>query len=208
MRHVEGVATLSPASVRIGATETSLGDAANASREFSRTCALVCREALDPALVARLTAACARSTFVSDQVEGLGHRMIERPPLAGTLLTLLLHRKPLFRWLEKVTGCEPIQAVDGRVVQTFAVRGDELEWHDDMGGSIRRRLGVTIALESPLYDGGEFDLRPVGGDPLLSFKHDTAGTMLVFKVATGLEHRVRTLVSGGPRVVYTGWFTG
>ncbi len=208
MRHVEGVATLSPVCVRIGATETSFGDAASAALEFTQTCALVCRGALDPALVARLTTACAKSTFVSDQVEGLGHRMIERPPLAGTMLTLLLHRKPLFRWLETVTGCEPIRAIEGRVVQTFAVSGDELEWHDDMGGNIRRHLGVTIALDSPLYDGGEFELRPVGGDPLVCFKHDTAGTMLVFKVGAGLEHRVRALVSGGPRVVYTGWFTG
>lgn len=121
---------------------------------------------------------------------------------------MLLHREPLFRWLERVTRCGPILAVDGRVVQTHPVYGDELDWHDDMGGPVVRRLGVTMALASPPYQGGLFEMRLVGGSSLIRFKHDTPGTILVFKVDAGLEHRVHPLTAGGPRRVYTGWFTG
>jgi hypothetical protein len=187
---------------------TALGDETSARDEFARTCALVCHRALDPALEARLTAACDRAAFVSDHVEGLGHRTIEQPALAGRMLTLLLHREPLFRWLERVTGCAPIRAVEGRVVQTHAVPGDELAWHDDMNGPHRRRLGVTLALTSPPYEGGLFELRRVGESALLRFIHDSPGTMLVFKISPALEHRVHPLTAGGPRRVYTGWFVG
>lgn len=198
----------SPPLLHIGPATTELSDEAGARDEFDRTCALVCHRALDPALEARLTSACERAAFESDHVEGLGHRTIEQPPLAGRMITLLLHREPLFRWLERVTGCDPIRAVEGRVVQTHAVPGDELDWHDDRNGPHRRRLGVTLALTSLPYEGGLFELRPVGGSTLLRFAHDTPGTMLVFRISPALEHRVHPLTAGGPRRVYTGWFIG
>lgn len=202
------VTTLSARHLRIDASETVLGDEAQARDEFAETCALVCRDALDLQVAERLAKTCANGTFLSDHVRGLGHRLIERPPLAGTMISLLLHREPLFRWLERVTGCESIRAVEGRVVQTHAVGGDELKWHDDMGGDTERRLGVTMAIASPPYEGGLFELRPVGGDTLLRFKHDSAGTMLIFKVSSEIEHCVHPLTSGGPRQVFTGWFIG
>lgn len=202
------MATPSPPYLQIGPTTTVTGDEVCARDEFARTCALVCRAALDPSLAQRLSAACDRAAFVSDHVEGLGHRTIERPPLAGRMISMLLHREPVFRWLERVTGCATIRAVDGRVVQTHHVAGDELAWHDDMGGPQERRLGVTLALASPPYEGGVFEMRPVGGSTLIRFKHDTPGNVLIFKVDAGLEHRVHPLTAGGPRRVYTGWFTG
>ena len=160
-------------------------------------------------MLGKLMALCDRADFMSDPVEGLGHRTVERPPLASTAILLALRRQELFRWLEAVTGCAPIASVDGQVVQTEPQAGDELVWHDDMVGGARRRLGVTIGLGRAPYEGGLFEMRSVpDGAPLIEFKHDRPGTALIFEVSRRCEHRVHPLSKGGPRRVFTGWFLG
>lgn len=199
---------MSPSShISLMQTGIELGDGAAAAAGFAATRAIVCHDALDGPLVARLDRICDAAAFRSDHVEHLGHRRIEKPATAGGAIALLLRRQALFRWLEQVTGCATIADIEGRVVQTYAEPGDELVWHDDM--EPRRRLAVTIALTSPPYKGGDFELRRVGDDALLvDYKHDRSGTMVVFDVSPQYEHRVLPLVSGGPRRVFTGWFLG
>jgi|EndMetStandDraft_6_1072998.scaffolds.fasta_scaffold73314_1 hypothetical protein len=194
---------------RLGATASELSsDLDEARAEFELTRSLVCPEAISPDVFEGLVRLLGRSRFVSSTVEGLGHREIEAPEIAGTAICLLLNRAPVFRWLEAVTGCGKIVTVVGRVVQTRPVAGDRLRWHNDMAAEIRR-LGVTVALDSPTYDGGEFEMRRVGGRAMLRrFKHDQPGTALVFEVRPQLEHRVLPLTAGGPRRVFTGWFIG
>lgn len=190
----------------VGPARTVLNDdLAAAGAEFAATRALVCHGALDPALTARLGRICDQAEFRSDHVDGLGHRRIEKPATAGGAISLLLRRADLFRWLEAVTGRGAIADIEGRVVQTYPVPGDELVWHNDIEG--RRRLAITIALDSPPYQGGEFELRRVGEtDNLLRFTHAAPGTALIFIVSPRYEHRLLPLVAGGPRRVFTGWF--
>ena len=153
-------------------------EAARAAFEERR--ALICPDALDEALLGKLMALCDRADFMSDPVEGLGHRTVERPPLASTAILLALRRPELFRWLEAVTGCEPIASVDGQVVQTEPQAGDELVWHDDRIGGARRRLGVTIGLGREPYEGGLFEMRSVPDRaPLIEFKHDETHSPLI-----------------------------
>lgn len=198
--------------MRIGQIETSLPvNIAECKATYARQNALVFSDALDKSLLGKLRALTLRTRFISNQIEGLGHREIESPPLAGTAITLLLSRAPLFRWLEQATGCGVITQVSGAVARTLPSHGDGLDWHDDLNTpkSSSRRLAITIALDDLHYDGGLFEIRKVGcTEPLFSFKHEKAGTVLIFKVSTELEHRVRPLVSGGPRLVYAGWFAG
>lgn len=194
---------------RIGPFETSLPEQEAARAEFAAARALVCPDALDAELLGKLMGLCDRAAFVSDRVEGLGHRAVERPPLASTAILLALRRPELFRWLEAVTGCGPIASVDGQVVETQAQAGDELVWHDDMIRDARRRLGVTIGLGRDDYEGGLFELRSVpDGATLVRFKHDRPGTALIFEVSRRCEHCVHPLSAGGPRRVFTGWFLG
>jgi len=189
---------------RLGATIPD-GSAARAAYAASR--ALVCPGALEDDLLVSLLAACDRASFVADHVEGLGHREIERPAVAGTAITLALRHPSLFRWLEDVTGCKPISRVEGRVVQTYKRDGHELRWHDDRGDGAGRRLGITIGLGGADYEGGLFEMRTVPeGNPLITFRHDTPGTALIFEVSKRCEHRLHPLTSGGPRRVFTGWF--
>lgn len=193
---------------RLGPFETVLPpiDAARAAFAISRS--QVWPDALDRRLLTSIMGLCDRAVFASNTVEGLGHREIERPPLAGTAVLLMLRRPLLYRWLEAVTGCAPITDVEGRVVRTWPRPGDELAWHDDLNGK-GRRLGITIGLGSNAYEGGLFEMRArPGKEPLVQFRHDAAGTALVFEVSSRCEHRVHPLVAGGPRQVFTGWFLG
>ena len=200
--------TSTPGYLRLGAEATFLAGADNARVEFADAGSIVCQDAMAPDILDGIVRVLGRARFVSDTVRRLGHREIEAPAIGGTAISLMLNRAPLFRWLEAVTACEPIRTISGRVVQTHARTGDELVWHDDMGGD-PRRLGITVALDSPPYAGGEFELRRVGEQDLLRrFKHDRIGTALIFAVSHALEHRVLPLSAGGPRRVFTGWFVG
>lgn len=197
----EGYFTLLPGELRIDA------DATRAAAEFATTRAILCHGAVPPDLVARLDRICDAAEFRSDMVAALGHRRIETPALAGPALSVLLRRSALHRWLERVSGCALITDVEGRVVQTYARSGDALAWHDDVAP--RRRLAVTIALTSPTFAGGAFELRDKrDGRVLLRYTHDRPGTALIFAVSPAHEHRVLRLRAGGPRRVFAGWFLG
>ena len=198
--------------LRINQSETLLPSCETTfAATFAEQRGLIFHEALAPDLLQRGRALAQKTRFISNSVEDLGHREIESPPLAGKVFELLLSRAPLFRWLERVTGCAPISGVVGALARTHAAPGDGLDWHDDFGipGTAPRRLAITIALDDLDYEGGLFELRRVGATtPILSFKHEKAGTVVIFEVSRKLEHRVQPLTSGGPRLVYAGWFTG
>lgn len=175
---------------------------------FRKHHAIVCRDLLDPALLATLLARCRSGRFVDESVTRLGTREVEAPQRVGRALNVLLNRAPLLRWLEAATGCAPLDSVAGRVVQTRANDHDALDWHDDLNEP-NRRLAVTINLSDAPYRGGTFELREAASGALcLSHLHARAGDALIFAVRRGLEHRVLPLLSGGPRRVYAGWFTG
>ncbi len=65
-----------------------------------------------------LSAFCARAYFRPQEVEGLGHRHVESPSIAGSAIQLALDRKELRTWLEAVTACGSLSNIEGRVVQT------------------------------------------------------------------------------------------
>lgn len=193
--------------VEIGPGSTRLtADPAALATVFRAQHAIVCPGLLAAPLLARLTERCDAGRFVPDEVEGLGTRESESPQVVGGALNVLLARAPLYRWLEAVTGCDPIGAVSGRVVQTRPNGTDQLRWHDDLDEP-ERLLAVTIDLGSVPYTGGVFELRRVGEpDGVRRFRHARAGTGLIFALSPALQHRVTRLEGGGPRRLYTGWF--
>ncbi len=193
--------------IGIGTLQTEIRDDGGAcAAQFAQGRAMLCRSAVAPGFLGRLLALCNGGHFVSDAVEGLGHREVEKPGRAGGALTLALKRAAMTRWLETVTACGPLADVDGRIVQTWPRPDDQLVWHDDLTER-RRRLAITVNLSEEPYEGGLFELRDVRrGTVLFQHRHDAPGDVLIFEVMRGLEHRVLPLTSGGPRRVYTGWF--
>lgn len=207
---VEGLTPSPLQGMRLGTNETVLPDAAVARRQFERFRGVAFESSLSPAFLQQVLKLCDTGTFISDVAQP-GHREVEAPQRAGRALNLVLSRPPILRWLEEVTGSGPLREIAGRVVQTVPRPGDELRWHDDRPGHDPvddRRLALVINLGSRPFTGGQFELRPKGGELLLQHQHTVTGSMLVFRVREDLEHRVLPLTAGGPRRVFTGWAMG
>lgn len=173
--------------------------------KFAQCPVLVFEGVFDPALLALLLRQAQQAGFVHDVVDKLGTREVEAPQRVGAALGLMLGRHALLEWLEAVTGAVPLRAISGRLAQTRTRAEDGLTWHDDLNDK-RRQLALVLNLSTAEFDGGQFELRRKGAsDPLFSYHHQRPGTLMVFGIGPGLEHRVTPLLSGGPRRVYAGW---
>lgn len=174
--------------------------------EFSKHRAIACAGAIEPDLLAMLMQLCREGCFEPGEIEGLGHREVEKPQRAGPPISLALKRANLIDWIERVTACGPLESVQGRVVRALANNHDQLLWHDDLDDP-QRRLAITINLSEHHYEGGLFELREKRTETLLATHHHLEpGTALIFDVGYDIEHRVLPVTSGGPRCIYTGWF--
>ena len=193
--------------VTSGATHLH-GDTVSAAEHFAEHRAILCNGAIQRDFLALLFDVLARAEFRSDRVEGLGHREIEKPALAGRAISLALNRRTLLDWIATVARCGRLGSVEGRVVQTALRPDDRLRWHDDLEDTgTQRRLGITIGLSNQAYDGGLFELREKDmHTALFHHRHVEPGQALIFDVAPDVEHRLCPITAGGPRRVYTGWF--
>jgi hypothetical protein len=197
----------------VGKSSTWIGtDDQEARAGFASHCGFVCKQGLAIPFLEIIQVLCARAQFIPDPAYDVGNsafgaRSIESPALAGSAISLALGRHDFLQWLSAITGCGPLSRAEGRVVRTEVEAGGWLDWHGDSDHG--RRLGITIHLADCNYTGGAFELRQQG-DTALLFSHAEAamGDTAIFALAPDLVHRVLPLQSGGPRLVYTGWFFG
>ena len=178
-------------------------------RVFEQENSLLFDEPFAPDMLRVLMTRAANASFVDDNVDHIGTREIEAPQRVGGVISLLLARAVFRHWVEQATGRSPVRAVAGRLVQTRANGADALAWHDDIEGTegANRLLGVVINLTDTPFFGGQFEMRHAGTvQPFLSHHYEHRGSMMLFAVRPGLEHRVAEVTSGGPRRVYAGWF--
>jgi hypothetical protein len=192
----------------IGNTNTQIiADPEQAKPAYANQRALLCRNVIDPDLLTRLAKASAKASFVSDTVENLGHRWIERPSMVGAAIKLVLNRPKLHEWLKTVTACTAKGSFEGRLVETRPGGGDQLNWHRDTMPNARYEFGLTLHLRPCVYNGGAFEMRDSASKtPLFEHVRADAGDLLVFEVNPRSGHRVTPVDSGEPRLVFTGWF--
>lgn len=196
---------MNPFSIDAMAT-TMMAEPAQFRQVFERESSLLFDEPFAPDMLDMLMTRAANASFIEDDVDHIGTREIEAPQRVGGMISLLLARQTFRQWVERATGQSPLRAVAGRLVQTRANGADALAWHDDTEG-VDRMLGVVINLSDTPFSGGQFEMRRAGTEqPFLSHCYEHTGSMMLFAVRLGLEHRVAELMSGGPRRVYAGWF--
>lgn len=176
-------------------------------QDFLRTRALPSRDILEPDLLARIDGILDQGGWSQDGVDNLLFRKAEDPPRAGGVISLMLCRPELLRWVEAVTGCDRLERASGRVIQIEPNASAGLDWHSDMREPARR-IGITINLGKAAYEGGKFELRVRDGEVLAEHRHVEQGSALLFAVGRDLQHRLLPITAGGPRQVYTGWFYG
>jgi hypothetical protein len=172
---------------------------------FARHRCLVLPRFLSPSLLARLRGISDSARFEREDVGKVGQRLIEPSGRAGAGLSLLMGNRAFLDLLESVTMAAPLARVTGAVARHGLQERSALDWHDDMSAP-DRKLGITIDLGSPSYQGGAFELRRKRQASLLvRFTHDMPGSALVFLVGPDFEHRLTPVTSGGPRTVFAGW---
>jgi hypothetical protein len=199
-----GIETPSPLSVSTMEVEV-LRDPAEFVKDFSLNRALAVASLLDPVFTDKILGHCDRARFVP--LGGGDNRLVEEPRLAGVAIGLALQRPTVLRWLELATGCGPLVSAYGSVLRVPGTGKSVLGWHDDLDKDPGRRLGLTIYLGGPAFAGGVFELREKTGTLLTRHRHKALGSAIIFEVAPDLEHRLSPIDSGGPRQVFTGWFT-
>lgn len=172
---------------------------------FDRQHHIAVPDLIDPAFLPALLERCERATYERDDRPDLYNREAEAPQRVGMALNMLMTRAPFLRWVEAATGAPPLVRCEGRLARMHAGGGDVIDWHDDRLPA--RRLAVVLNLSNVPYAGGAFQLRRKGETDLIAdYRHEHAGTALIFSVDPALEHRVLPLASGGPRRVFSGWF--
>lgn len=202
--------TSTPSPIKVGLQRTDIeGDAADVRDRFRRDRALAFSDMIDASLFDRLLQLCDRAGFIGDAQADVALRQLEVPGTTGKALALTLKRPDLLRWLEKATGCAPLNSTFGRVVQNVVGKAHHLDWHDDLREDPTRRLGITINLGQKPYEGGLFELRVKKTRQLvMRHRHVEPGSILIFEVSDDLEHRVWPITDGGPRRIFAGWFLG
>jgi hypothetical protein len=175
---------------------------------FAHRRAVYFPDILDPVLGSQLRRLSAEAQFIRQEVDRIGVRDVERHDRVSGALWLSLSRPPLLSWLSHVAGCGELRTATGVLARMSAGAGHTLGWHDDLTKD-DRRLAVVVNLSTEDYQGGVFELREKGSETIL-YRHVHAGfgSALIFHVARDLEHRVSPVTSGGPRLVFAGWFMG
>lgn len=175
---------------------------------FARTRAVCFPDILDPVLAGQLRQLSAEARFIQQDVDRIGAREVERHDRVGAALWLSLSRPSLLSWLSHVAGCGELRRATGVLTRMSGGAGHALGWHDDLA-EVDRRLAVVVNLSTEPYQGGVFELREKGTETVLCrHVHAGFGSALIFQVARDLEHRVSPVTTGGPRLVFAGWFMG
>ncbi len=174
---------------------------------FAEHRALNLRGFIAPPFLSTLQAICARADFQLDPVRDSPHRTREAPDIAGRAITVLISSDEVRAWLENVSMRGPLRHVYGRVLRIPADNLSYLDWHDDLGTDPNRCLGITIDLNFTDYEGGLFEMREKSGQVRVRHRHQVPGAALIFDTSPDLEHRLAPVTAGGPRQVFTGWFT-
>jgi 2OG-Fe(II) oxygenase superfamily len=176
-------------------------------RQFNAFHVLVFPQALEPEHLASLQSLLSRSQFEPRQVPKVGDQEIESPAVVARALSFSLGHRALIGWINQITGSTVSRHLTGGLARHRADPLHQLAWHDDHLDAPVRQLAITMNLSSTAYEGGDFEMRYKGHEDILfSHHHGEPGSLLLFRVDRRLEHRVTAVASGGPRLVYAGWF--
>lgn len=196
--------------IRIGVKETTiLADAATNAAiadAIARQGGAVFHDVLAPDLLHSLMDVAAKAPFRQVNLQEFGLRGNDLSVPSGLPFCLVLGRPVFMRWLEQLTGCDPIMHIEGHLVQMLA--GNNLGWHRDAGLGIRR-LAMVINLTTEPYEGGRFELRRKSTrEPMFAYHAGRLGSLAVFRLGLDLQHQVAAVTAGGPRTSFTGWARG
>ena len=144
-----------------------------------------------------------RSAFSEYEGKFYTERQVSDEALVARL-RFLVNNQELFRWVERVSGCDPIGYFDGRVYEMLPGRHFD-DWHSDCTGS--RMVAMSVNLSASEFEGGVFQIRRVQTKELISEAPNTgAGDAILFRISLELEHQVTPIEGSRPKTALAGWF--
>jgi hypothetical protein len=175
-------------------------------RTFACHHVLVLRQFLPDSLLHFLQRRLVQAAFVSAGRAGFfaEHRLQEDEPVLAHL-RFLTNDPALFRWIEVITGCEPIGCYSGRVYRRLPGAEHYDDWHEDVGQS--RMVGLSINLSAEVFAGGALRLRDTVSRRLLCEYANTGfGDAVLFRISPALQHIVMPVEGTVARTAFAGWF--
>lgn len=144
--------------------------------------------------------------FYKKRHHGLAFELCMRANKTDRLLHFILNDEKLFQLIQKITGCGPIGCFNGRVYRMVPGLGHYHEWHSDLAH--HRILGVSINLSPKVFQGGAFKLRnSKTRKSILEVVNTGFGDLLLFRLASDLEHRVSDIEGKAAKIAFAGWFS-
>jgi hypothetical protein len=120
-------------------------------------------------------------------------------------LQFLVNDQKFFEFVQAATQCEQIGCFQGRVYRVSSSDGHHDSWHDDLGED--RLLGMSINLSKEVYAGGVLQLRDRASGTIVSEVSNAGrGDALIFRLSSGLQHRITQVAGRATKTAFAGWF--
>ncbi len=150
----------------------------------------------------------AREEFYERSHAGIGSNkelcLTPRSPAAG-LLHILLNSEKLFQVVQEITQCGPIGCFVGRVYRVTPGCEHHDAWHSDAGN--HRLVSMSINLSASPYVGGTLQMRTRESRKIVCEAPNTGfGDAILFRITTGLDHRISDVEGHAPKTAFAGWF--
>ena len=162
---------------------------------------------LDAGLLGEIQERLARAEFVERVHTGVTPPSVDLcmvPNAAAGLLELAFNDPAVLRWIEQVTGCDPLTRFGGFVYRLSPGYGHEHHWHNDLVEG--RRVAMSVNLGPGTYEGGLLELRDRASEDVLArIPNIVPGDALLFRIDAALQHRA-TAVTAGVKTAFAGWY--
>jgi len=153
---------------------------------------------------------------ISSLVQGKSYRRVQHLEVGEDLnlsimpvLTIshyLLTFPPFMAYMAKLLGRDTfgVKCFVGRIYKMRPWVDKDL-WHSDVLEAQGRVLALSLSLKPRLYVGGRLQLRESTKKHPTAAPHIDFGELLVFRIKSGLEHRVQRAYGFGQRINLAGW---
>jgi hypothetical protein len=162
---------------------------------------------LEAGLLRELQDRLARAEFIERVHPGVTPPSVDlcmAPNAAAALLELAFNDPAVLRWIEQITGCEPLTRFGGFVYRLSPGYGHQHHWHNDLVEG--RRVAMSVNLGPGTYEGGLLELRDRASEQVLARIPNTVpGDALLFRIDAALQHRA-TAVTAGAKTAFAGWY--
>ena len=130
---------------------------------------------------------------------------VQRDMVITQAFKMLFNKPELFRIIEQITDCPPIEYFHGRIYMMNPAAGHFDTWHNDCDG--KRHIGISLNLTGQIYSGGVFQIKKRRTEPLLNEIANTGlGDAHIFRISTDLCHRVTQVEGRVTKTAFAGWF--